>query len=45
MTKTRQDNNTIDRIDTIYIENKTELSKPIGSGATCDQNKTGQQRD
>ena len=45
MTKTRQDNKVTDRIGAVYIKNETKLSKPIGLGAICDQNKIGQQHD
>ena len=36
MTKTRQDNDVIDRIGVVYAENDIELSWPIESGANCD---------
>ena len=38
MTKTRKDNNVIDRTGAAYIKNKIELSRPIGSGADYDEN-------
>ena len=38
MTKTRKDNNVIDRTGAAYIKNKIELSRPIGSDADYDEN-------
>lgn len=35
----------IDRIDAIDAENNTELSRWIGLGADCDENKIRQLRD
>ena len=36
MMKTRQDNDLIDCISTIYVENDAKLLGPIGLGAFCD---------
>ena len=38
VTKTRKDNDVIDRTDVVYIQNKIELSGPIWLGAVCDEN-------
>ena len=38
VTKTRQDNDMINYIGVVYVETKTELSRPIKSGAMCYQN-------
>ena len=43
--KTKQDNDVIDRIDVVYVENKTELSWPIGPSTVCDENQTWQWHD
>ena len=45
MTKSRQVNDVTDCRDVVYAENKTELSWLIGSGAVCDENQIGKQRD
>ena len=42
MMKTRQDNDVIDRLDTIYVKNETELPCLIGLGIICDKNQIGQ---
>ena len=42
--ETRQDNDIIDPIATIYDENEIELSWLIGLGADYDENLTGQLR-
>ena len=42
--ETRQDNDIIDPIATIYDENEIELSWLIGLGADYDENQTGQLR-
>ena len=36
--KTKQDNDMTDHTSVVYIENDTEMSWPIGSGADCDEN-------
>ena len=36
--KTKQDNDMTDYTSVVYIENDTEMSWPIGSGADCDEN-------
>lgn len=38
LTKTKQDNNMINRISVVYVENNIELSWPIGLGADYDEN-------
>ena len=38
MTKTKNDNDVIDRIGIVYVENDIELSWPIKSGVICDKN-------
>lgn len=38
LTKTRQDNNMINRISVVYAENNIELSWPIGLGVDYDEN-------
>ena len=43
--KIRQDNDVIDHIGAVYVKNETELSWLIESGAVCDKNQIGQQRD
>ena len=43
--KTRLDNYMTDHIGLVYAKNDIELSRPIGLGAVCDNNQTGQWRD
>ena len=38
VTKTKQVDDMIDRIDLVYTEIKTELQRPIWSGAICEEN-------
>ena len=38
MTKTKNDNDMIDRIGIVYVKNDIELSWPIESGVICDKN-------
>ena len=45
MTKTRQDNNIINRISLVYSDIEIELSGPIWLGAVCDEYQAGQQFD
>ena len=45
MTKTKQDNDMIDRIGAIYIENDAELSSLSGPSAVSNKNQIGQQHD
>ena len=40
--KTRQDNNVINRISTIYVEDETKLSSPIEPSEIYDENHKGQ---
>lgn len=42
MIKIRYDNNVSDHTGTIYVENESKLSWPIGSGAINDKNQTRQ---
>ena len=41
VTKTRQNNNMTDWIGVVYVETKIELSWPIGSCGSCDENQRG----
>ena len=43
--KTMQDNKVTDHVGTLYTENDTELSWPIGLDANCDKNQIGHLRD
>ena len=45
VTKTKQDNNMIDRIGAVYTENKIEQLWLIGPSAAYNKNQTGQQYD
>ena len=45
VTKTKQDNNMIDRIGAVYTENKIEQLWLIGPSTTYNKNQTGQQYD
>ena len=45
ITKTRQEHYMSDRTGAVYVENETELSWSIKSGAICDKNQTRQRRD
>ena len=45
MTKTRQDNNIINRISLVYSDIEIELSGPIWLGAVCDEYQAGQRFD
>lgn len=40
--KTRHDKYMTDHIGLVYVKNDIELSRPIGLGANCDDNQTGQ---
>ena len=42
MTKTRQDNDMVDPTRVAYVENKIELSWPIGLSLNCDEKLIGQ---
>ena len=42
MMKTRQDNNLTDHTGSVYAENRTKLSRPIGHNAVYHENQTGQ---
>ena len=39
--KTKQDNGVTKYIGAVYVENNTELSRPIGLGADYDENQIG----
>ena len=45
ITKTREDNNVIDRIGAVYAKNDTELWWSNGSGVVYDENQIEQWRD
>ena len=38
MMKTKWDNDMIDSIGVVHVKTETELSRPIWSGAICDEN-------
>ena len=45
MTKTRQENDMIDRIGLVYAKFEIELSEPIWTGVVREENKTEEQCD
>ena len=41
MTKSKHDSDVTNSISLVYAETETKLSRPIWSGAVCDENQTG----